>query len=196
MTLQNGKRGREVVDLVSKDDEGSEKRSKLTADTGIYADSFLDDGLNSRDAWSAATAEISSTQEFDDDELSSLQLYAALNDKIVGVRYYNGRATIGESVVIRREPGNPYDSNAIRIDNVMNVQIGKHGKRKTDHYPRLFSLISLKGISSEISPQSLRHFSTVGAFTLRVNSRVPKVFMTCLSVYEFMELLTLSLLLP
>ncbi|KMP03071.1 DNA repair protein rad-5 [Coccidioides immitis RMSCC 2394] len=38
--------------------------------------------------------------------------------------YYNGQATKGEYVNIRREPGNPYDSNAIRIDNVMGDQIG------------------------------------------------------------------------
>ncbi|KMU76170.1 DNA repair protein RAD5 [Coccidioides immitis RMSCC 3703] len=34
------------------------------------------------------------------------------------------KATKGEYVNIRREPGNPYDSNAIRIDNVMGDQIG------------------------------------------------------------------------
>lgn len=44
--------------------------------------------------------------------------------KIVGVRYYNGFATAGEMVVLRREPSNPYDSNAIRVDNVLGNQIG------------------------------------------------------------------------
>lgn len=47
-----------------------------------------------------------------------------LQGKIVGVRYYTGRATIGEYVLIIREAGNPYDTNAIRIDNVMGRQIG------------------------------------------------------------------------
>lgn len=47
-----------------------------------------------------------------------------LHTRIVGVRYYTGHATIGEHVVLKREPGNPYDSNAIRVDNVMGHQIG------------------------------------------------------------------------
>jgi SWI/SNF-related matrix-associated actin-dependent regulator of chromatin subfamily A3 len=51
-------------------------------------------------------------------------LYGALDDKIVGVRYYNGYATTGEMVVLRREPHNQYDSNAIRVDNVQGEQIG------------------------------------------------------------------------
>lgn len=47
-----------------------------------------------------------------------------IEDKIVGVRYYHGYATPGEQVMIMREPGNPYDSNAIRINNVQGIQIG------------------------------------------------------------------------
>ncbi|KAI9649722.1 hypothetical protein NHQ30_002303 [Ciborinia camelliae] len=48
----------------------------------------------------------------------------AIDAKIVGIRYYAGYATSGEQVMIRREPGNPYDSNAIRINNVQGTQIG------------------------------------------------------------------------
>jgi SWI/SNF-related matrix-associated actin-dependent regulator of chromatin subfamily A3 len=48
----------------------------------------------------------------------------AIDGKIVGIRYYNGYATVGEQVMIRREPSNPYDSNAIRINNVQGTQIG------------------------------------------------------------------------
>jgi len=51
-----------------------------------------------------------------------------MNTKIVGIRYYDGRASVGEYVVIRREPQNPYDKNAIRIDNVMRQQIGHIGR--------------------------------------------------------------------
>lgn len=42
----------------------------------------------------------------------------------MGVRFYNGIATPGEHVILKREPQNQYDPNAIRVDNVMNVQIG------------------------------------------------------------------------
>lgn len=47
---------------------------------------------------------------------------------IVGVRYYRGYATTGEHVTLNREPTNPYDRNAIRVDNVMGVQIGHIGR--------------------------------------------------------------------
>ena len=33
--------------------------------------------------------------------------WSYIDDKIVGIRYYNGHASAGESVIIRREPTNP-----------------------------------------------------------------------------------------
>lgn len=53
-----------------------------------------------------------------------LHHYGNLHSKIVGVRFYNGNANPGEQILMKREPGNPYDPNAIRIDNVQNTQIG------------------------------------------------------------------------
>ena len=47
-----------------------------------------------------------------------------LDTKIVGVQYYTGHATPGEHVIVRREPSNPYDSNALRVENVQREQIG------------------------------------------------------------------------
>ncbi|KAK5941852.1 hypothetical protein PMZ80_005803 [Knufia obscura] len=69
------------------------------------------------------------TQDDDDeDAYENRQLYGILNTSIVGIRYYDGSATIGEYVMVRREPGNPYDRNAIRIDNVRRQQIGHIGR--------------------------------------------------------------------
>lgn len=51
-----------------------------------------------------------------------------LETKIVGVRFYNGIATPGEHVILKREPQNQYDCNAIRIDNIMGIQIGHIGR--------------------------------------------------------------------
>ncbi|KAH8808943.1 SNF2 family N-terminal domain-containing protein [Xylogone sp. PMI_703] len=48
----------------------------------------------------------------------------AIDAKIVGIRYYNGYATMGESVLLRREPQNQYDRNAIAVQNVQGEQIG------------------------------------------------------------------------
>ncbi|KAI3331755.1 hypothetical protein HD806DRAFT_168708 [Xylariaceae sp. AK1471] len=57
-------------------------------------------------------------------ESSSLEFYGTMDNKIVGVRYYNGIVTPGESILCRREPSNAYDSNAVRVDNIMGAQIG------------------------------------------------------------------------
>ncbi|CAJ1964574.1 unnamed protein product [Cylindrotheca closterium] len=43
---------------------------------------------------------------------------------IVGIRYYQGVAHPGEYVYLVREPSNPYDRNAIRVDNVHHQKIG------------------------------------------------------------------------
>lgn len=42
----------------------------------------------------------------------------------MGVQYYTGHATLGEYVIVRREPSNPYDPNALRVENVQRAQIG------------------------------------------------------------------------
>ena len=46
------------------------------------------------------------------------QKYGSLDTKIVGVRFYTGFATVGERITIKREPSNPYDSNASRLSHV------------------------------------------------------------------------------
>jgi SWI/SNF-related matrix-associated actin-dependent regulator of chromatin subfamily A3 len=58
------------------------------------------------------------------EQTHNIEHYGTLNTKIVGIRYYDGVATVGEVVLLRREPSNPYDSNAIRVDNVLLRQIG------------------------------------------------------------------------
>ncbi|KAL3446281.1 SNF2 family N-terminal domain-containing protein [Aspergillus insuetus] len=66
---------------------------------------------------------IPGTQDGGDSDSAQLH-YGDVNTKIVGVRYYRGQATIGEHVVLKREPQNQYDRNAIRVDNVMGAQVG------------------------------------------------------------------------
>lgn len=48
---------------------------------------------------------------------------------IVGIRYYKGEAHPGEYVTLEREPYNPYDNNAIRVDNLRHEKVG-HIKRQ------------------------------------------------------------------
>jgi SWI/SNF-related matrix-associated actin-dependent regulator of chromatin subfamily A3 len=75
-----------------------------------------------------ARGEIEITEDFDDDVYTGYELYGILNTKVVGIRFYNGRFGVGEYVKVKREPRNPYDGNAIRIDNIMNDQIGHIGR--------------------------------------------------------------------
>ncbi|KAF0472323.1 SNF2 family helicase [Gigaspora margarita] len=62
--------------------------------------------------------------DLDDDENVSYALYGNAKTKIVGIQYYNGIINKGEAVTLIREPSNPYDKNAIRVDNIMGVQVG------------------------------------------------------------------------
>ncbi|KAI0882796.1 SNF2 family N-terminal domain-containing protein [Annulohypoxylon maeteangense] len=62
-------------------------------------------------------------------DISSYELYGTLDSKIVGIRYYQGVVNVGEKVICRREPTNPHDRNAIRVDNVMRTQIGHISRR-------------------------------------------------------------------
>ncbi|KAF1836632.1 hypothetical protein BDW02DRAFT_566900 [Decorospora gaudefroyi] len=71
-----------------------------------------------------ASQEVPDTSQDYNQQQYDYVLYGSLNNKIVGVRYYNGYATAGEMVVLRREPHNPYDSNAIRVINVQGDQLG------------------------------------------------------------------------
>lgn len=43
--------------------------------------------------------------------------------EVVGLRYYDGVVHTGEFVTLVREPRNPYDSNAVRVDNISGVQV-------------------------------------------------------------------------
>ncbi|CZS99922.1 related to helicase-like transcription factor [Rhynchosporium graminicola] len=80
----------------------------------------------SRDAWVGEVDEDEEIMDFSQEaeEGHGWVCIGAIDGKIVGVRYYNGYATVGEQVMVKREPGNPYDSNAVRINNVHGNQIG------------------------------------------------------------------------
>jgi SWI/SNF-related matrix-associated actin-dependent regulator of chromatin subfamily A3 len=79
---------------------------------------------------------IGSTQVDAANGTDELHLYGDLSTKIVGVQYYRGFACEGEVILIRREPGNPYDSNAIRVDNVNRQQIGHIPRRMAEELSR------------------------------------------------------------
>ena len=130
-TSANGKRRADAIDLTLSDDE--QPRSKTPRTSQPTEGSF---SQSQRDTWSDRNEEERAGELIDlsqDDTTQAIgenfEHYGTLDTKIVGVQYYRGQATRGEWVIIKREPSNPYDRNAIRIDNVRNVQIG-HIPRK------------------------------------------------------------------
>ncbi|KAF4126809.1 SWI/SNF-related matrix-associated actin-dependent regulator of chromatin subfamily A3 [Geosmithia morbida] len=80
-------------------------------------------------AYTTQTVEPDAFDLTQDDDGPPSELYCTLECKIVGIRFYNGYACPGEIVLCQRQADNQYDSNAIRVDNVMGHQIG-HLPRK------------------------------------------------------------------
>ncbi|XP_051012917.1 helicase-like transcription factor [Acomys russatus] len=62
------------------------------------------------------------------DEDLDLVLFGTLRGQVVGLRYYTGVVNNNEMVALQREPNNPYDKNAIKVNNVNGTQVG-HLKR-------------------------------------------------------------------
>jgi SWI/SNF-related matrix-associated actin-dependent regulator of chromatin subfamily A3 len=125
-----GKRSSEWIDLTADDDDipRSSRPQKQVRRVGGPASSSqpqASQSLTTHDQWGLENGEdeiIDLSQDVDEGhEWTNM---GSLKDKIVGVRYYNGLASPGEQVLIKREPGNPYDRNAIRVNNVLGAQIG------------------------------------------------------------------------
>lgn len=122
-----GKRKADTIDLTNSDDESppSQRQRTQRAPTDGVTQSQRDSWAN--DPTEEERAEdilVLSQDDGQENTIQSFELYGTLSTKVVGIQYYNGFATEGEFVVVKREPSNPYDSNAIRIDNVRREQVG------------------------------------------------------------------------
>ncbi|KAJ5378749.1 hypothetical protein N7509_011868 [Penicillium cosmopolitanum] len=100
----------------------------------------------------------------DDTATSNFEIYGICPTSIVGVRFYRGHATKGEHVVLNREPANPYDRNAIRVDNVMGAQIGHIGRAVAE---KLAKYMDPKKIVVEAVLTG-----TIGAYTCPMNLKI------------------------
>ncbi|KAE8354317.1 SNF2 family N-terminal domain-containing protein [Aspergillus coremiiformis] len=141
MGASKGKRSIELVDLTQSEDENRHptpktprvSRGQRLGEDSLYVplsqSSQIFAGEDEDDAQAADL--VPGSQAADDPASGNYMPYGNVQTKIVGVRYYNGHATYGEHVILRRDPGNQYDSNAIRVENVMGVQIG--------HIPRIMA---------------------------------------------------------
>ncbi|KAL8782498.1 MAG: hypothetical protein Q9213_005337 [Squamulea squamosa] len=155
------KRPVETVDLTDDTDEPAHKTPRSSQASGVTHMHHGDSGLayqslptasqltqSQRDAWleeEDANDTILLSQEDDNgvEEMEHYELYGTLHTKIVGIQYYTGCATVGEFVSIRREPTNPYDANAIKVNNVMQDQIGHIPKQMAAKLARYMDAGSL-----------------------------------------------------
>ncbi|XP_067898712.1 helicase-like transcription factor [Heterodontus francisci] len=64
-----------------------------------------------------------------DEDLESAVLFGNLRGNVVGMRYYTGVVSNNEMVALQRDPNNPYDRNAVQVNNVNGIQVG-HIKRE------------------------------------------------------------------
>lgn len=125
-------------------------------------------GLSSSQAGpSSEGASVIEIQDSDDDENEGDEtpeavdeLYCMMRVNIVGTQYYRGLVGSGEEVILRREPGNPYDRNAIQVLNIHNVQLG--------HIPR--------DIASKLAPLLDRKLVNVEGMVLEGNLQGGKIY--------------------
>ncbi|KAJ5665096.1 uncharacterized protein N7477_007544 [Penicillium maclennaniae] len=139
MARHNGKRKPDTGDFIDTDN-GPTRASKVSRTGSSFDSSNVSPGTRfDESADYIALPPLSQVAFVDEEEDQANELvpgsqndssagefvmYGQLPAKIVGVRFYNGVATSGEHVLLKREPQNQYDPNAIRVDNVMGAQIG------------------------------------------------------------------------
>jgi len=104
------KRNAGWVDLTASDDENNvpqRKQPRLSQRSNSQV--LFSQPTDVRDSWTEDGQENDIVDLSQDvDEGFGWTLVGAIDGKIVGIRYYNGYATVGEQVMIRREPSNPY----------------------------------------------------------------------------------------
>lgn len=110
----------DIVDLTG-DNDPSNTKAYQTPPPSSLAGATHSSSINNRGAHSSAERDQWLSEDISDVNeiiassqdaaagLDQLHLYGELSTKVVGVRFYNGHANPGECVLIRREPGNPYD---------------------------------------------------------------------------------------
>ncbi|WIA16914.1 hypothetical protein OEZ85_013841 [Tetradesmus obliquus] len=82
-----------------------------------------------RAAAAAAAAAAAGSQPDDEEPEAELEFIGCFKTVIVGIRYYTGRVGVNEMVKFVREPLNPYDANAVKVENTNGEQVG-HLKRE------------------------------------------------------------------
>uniref|UniRef100_A0A8C4XTK7 Helicase like transcription factor n=1 Tax=Falco tinnunculus TaxID=100819 RepID=A0A8C4XTK7_FALTI len=91
---------------------GKFRKYSLSSSSDFYSSLGLEDFLSVGDTYG--------TEEDTDMAI----LYGTLRGSVVGLRYYTGIVNNNEMVALQREPNNPYDKNAVKVNNVNGDQVG------------------------------------------------------------------------
>ncbi|RUO96456.1 SNF2 family N-terminal domain-containing protein [Jimgerdemannia flammicorona] len=110
------------IDSVPIQSTSSRSRSAaITTTLPILAPSSSSSGVDVPDDFEDGATGV--LPDADADDVAEDLVFGVVRAKIVGINYYDGMVSRGESVVIRREPHNPYDQNALRVDNMAAQQV-------------------------------------------------------------------------
>ena len=93
------------------------------------------------------------------------ELIAKFDSKVVGIRYYNGITHPKEMVVGIREPNNPYDRNAIRVDNLTGDKVGHISRDEATWLSKVMDGSNLVRIEMMVTQPS-------GTFNLPIQIRI------------------------
>ncbi|KAJ6594021.1 SNF2 family N-terminal domain-containing protein [Mycena capillaripes] len=124
-----------------------------------------------RAEFEAAASQSSSSKvqpvEEEEEEVTEVEapdeLYVSMKTDVVGIQYYRGMVGPGEEVRLNREPGNQYDRNAIRVENIASTQVGHIPKKVAG---KLSPLLDQGSVSVEVA-SSGRAIYTL-AITLKI----------------------------
>ncbi|KAF7306156.1 hypothetical protein HMN09_00770900 [Mycena chlorophos] len=108
-------------------------------------------------------------EEVEADEPALDELYTTMTTQVVGVQYYQGLVSPGQAVNLVREPSNRYDSNAVQVKNIQNIQVG--------HLPRTVSaslapLLDGKYVSVEGLMNEGNMTSRARVYTLSIDLKI------------------------
>ncbi len=130
---------------------GAKKGAKRKTEDPVKATEAAVEAEMQREAAEAAQA---SANYFDENSVEVM----TIKTKVVGLRFYDGVVYPGEMVVLRREPTNPYDANAIRVDNLAGIKVGHISSKNGDAGIISPVMASGKIVIDAYAPERKGHF--------------------------------------
>ncbi|WWC70170.1 uncharacterized protein I206_104118 [Kwoniella pini CBS 10737] len=109
--------------------------------------------------------------------------FVTFRTDVVGVQYYRGLVGRGEYVMLRREPGNQYDPNAVQVINASGTQVGHIPRAVAGRLAELMdhSLISVEGRMIGQNLDGAKHYKLGMDLSIYARPSLKEVLQTELS---------------